>query len=169
MGVHTYSIMDGDYSYPMGVSTFTYMNPLGSEHGPSVLCIHRGYMWWYIAYLYLTGWMFYSNSGFHWNRQCHWTCLELSGTNKWYQRWFKNIMLIASWRMSGAYFQWVMYNVLGMIRQLGISTWFLTCSGQMSSRQLPDGMAPCCEENVIWRKEQVVESESSHCSKTLPV
>ena len=31
-------------------------------------------------------------------------------------------------RGSPAYFQKVMYDVLGMIRQLGIPTWFLTLS-----------------------------------------
>ena len=49
-------------------------------------------------------------------------------------RFLKNV------RGSPAYFQRVMYDVLGMIRQLGIPTWFLTLSAADSCN--PDSMAP---------------------------
>ena len=45
-------------------------------------------------------------------------------------RFLKNV------RGSPAYFQGVMYDVLGMIRQLGIPTWFLTLSA--ADMQWPD-------------------------------
>ena len=45
-------------------------------------------------------------------------------------RFLKNV------RGSPAYFQRVMYDVLGMIRQLGIPTWFLTLSA--ADMQWPD-------------------------------
>ena len=64
---------------------------------------------------------------------------------------------------------------LGMIRQLEIPTWFLALSAV--ARCNPDNSQTVrhqtfwrrCEINIIWREEQVAETESSHCCQALPV
>ena len=67
-------------------------------------------------------------------------------------RFLKNV------RGSPAYFQTVMYDVLGMIRQLGMPTWFLTLSA--ADVQWPDVIQTIARQYSIKQSDEDVKSMS---------
>ena len=79
-------------------------------------------------------------------------------------------------RGSPAYFQQTFYNVLGMIRQLHIPTWFLTLSAadmkwpdviQCIAYQYGETLTEEQVKNMTSRKKQMASIESCHSSSSL--